>query len=114
MPCPKCNASDDLTEPQMPPGFVKDNGNRHCEFRSVAVFAPYIAIMARLPLDLPLNVAMAFVKDMRAYHAEPNAIKRDEIASRQLHALRGYQGPREKKLRVHDVKEMFEQIKNQA
>jgi hypothetical protein len=68
--------------------------------------------MARKPLDLPMQVAKAFVKDMRAYHAEPNAIKRDEIAARQLHALRGYQGPREKKLRVHDVKEMFEQMKD--
>jgi hypothetical protein len=68
--------------------------------------------MARLPLDLPLDVAMALVKDMRAFDAEPNAIKRDEIASRQPHALRGYQGPREKKLRVHDVKEMFEQMKD--
>jgi hypothetical protein len=48
------------------------------------------------PLDLPMEVAKAFVKDMRAYFAEPNAIKRDEIAARQLHALRGYQGPREK------------------
>jgi hypothetical protein len=26
--------------------------------------------------------------DMRAFHAEPNAIKRDEIAARQLHALK--------------------------
>jgi hypothetical protein len=69
-------------------------------------------MMARLPLDLPLNVAMAFVKDMRAFHAEPNAIKRDEIAARQLHALRGFRRPRDKKLRVHDVKEMFEAMKD--
>jgi hypothetical protein len=66
------------------------------------------------PFDLPMNVAKAFVKDMRAYFAEPNAIKRDEIASRQLHALRGYQGLREQKLRIHDVKEMFEQMKDHA
>jgi hypothetical protein len=25
---------------------------------------------------------------MRAFHAEPNAIKRDEIAARQLHGLK--------------------------
>jgi len=25
---------------------------------------------------------------MRAFHAEPNAIKQDEIAARQLHALK--------------------------
>jgi hypothetical protein len=29
MPCPLCNASDDLTEPEMPPGFVEDDGKRH-------------------------------------------------------------------------------------
>ena len=39
---------------------------------------------------------------------------RDEIAARQLQALREYQGPRDKKLRVHDVKEMFEQMKDHA
>ena len=71
-------------------------------------------MMARKPLDLPMQVAKQFVKDMRAYHAEQSAIKRDEIASRQLHALREYQGLREKKLRVHDVKEMFEAIKDHA
>jgi hypothetical protein len=32
-----------------------------------------------------------FVEDMRAFHAEPNAMKRDEIAAGQLHALRAYQ-----------------------
>jgi hypothetical protein len=66
------------------------------------------------PLDLPVQVAKAFVKDMRAYYAEPNAIKRDEIAARQLHALQAFQGPRQKKLRIHDVKEMFEQMRDHA
>jgi hypothetical protein len=38
---------------------------------------------------------------MRAFHAEPNSIKRDEIAARQLHVLkRHYAG----KLRLFDVK----------
>ena len=45
---------------------------------------------------------------MRAFHAEPNAIKRDEIAARQLHGLKQrYAG----KLRLSDVKEMFEQMR---
>ena len=44
--------------------------------------------MTTKPLDLPLKVAKAFIKDMNAYFAEENAIKRDEIAARQLHALR--------------------------
>jgi hypothetical protein len=33
--------------------------------------------------DLPMQMAKAFVHDMSAYFAEPNAIKRDEIAGRQ-------------------------------
>jgi hypothetical protein len=41
----------------------------------------------RKPLDLPMQMAKALIKDMRAFHAEPNAIKRDEIAQRQLDTL---------------------------
>jgi hypothetical protein len=29
MPCPKCNASDGLEPPEMPPGFAEDDGTRH-------------------------------------------------------------------------------------
>jgi hypothetical protein len=47
-------------------------------------------------LDLPPAVARAFVADMKAFHAERNAIKRDEIAARQMAALSQYQAPREK------------------
>jgi hypothetical protein len=48
---------------------------------------------------------------MRAFHSEPNAIKADEIAARQLHALKQhYTG----KLRLSDVKEMFAQMKDHA
>jgi hypothetical protein len=42
----------------------------------------------QLRLDLPPEVARAFTEDMRAYFAEPNPIKRDGIAMRQLRALR--------------------------
>jgi hypothetical protein len=59
------------------------------------------------PLDLPLQVAKAFIKDMRAFFAEENAIKRDEIAARQLHALRKYSQPGDRKLRLADVKRIF-------
>ena len=71
-------------------------------------------MIARKPLDLPPAVARAFVDDMRAYFAEENPIKREGIAVRQLRALREHQRPREKKLRLSDVKEMFEQMKNHA
>jgi hypothetical protein len=66
--------------------------------------------MTTEPLDLPLKVAKAFIKDMNAYFAEENAIKRDEIAARQLHALARFQGPQEKKLRISDIKRMFTEI----
>jgi len=48
---------------------------------------------------------------MRAFHAEPNAIKRDEIAARQLHALKQHHRG---KLRLHDVKEMFALMRDHA
>ena len=38
--------------------------------------------------------------------------KRDAIAVRQLHALKQHQAPREKALRLSDVKELFAQMKD--
>ena len=68
--------------------------------------------MIRKPRDLPPAVARAVVKDMEAYFAEDDRLKRDEIALRQLHVLREHQGPREKTLRLSDVKAMFLQMRN--
>jgi hypothetical protein len=48
---------------------------------------------------------------MRAYHAEPNAFKRDEVAACQLHTLKRHNTG---KLHLSDVKEMFEQMKDHA
>jgi hypothetical protein len=69
-------------------------------------------VVVRKPLELPPAVARAFVKDMKAYFAEPNQHKQDEIALRQMHALSEFQGPREKKLRLSDVKKMFAQMRD--
>jgi hypothetical protein len=44
---------------------------------------------------------------MKAFFAEENPIQRDGIAVRQLRSLREHHGPRDKKLRLCDVKEMF-------
>lgn len=63
------------------------------------------------PLELPPKIARAFVKDMHAYFAEENQTTRDAIAVRQLHALKEHQGPREKVLRLSDVKQMFLEMK---
>jgi hypothetical protein len=64
-----------------------------------------------LNMRLPLEVARSFVEDMEAFHAEPHAIKRDEIAARQLRLLREHKRPRAPKLRLHDVKELFERMR---
>ena len=71
-------------------------------------------MITRKPLELPPEVARRFFEDIRAFHREPNPIKRDEIAARQLHALRGYLRPRDKKLRLSDVKELFERMRSQG
>ena len=69
-------------------------------------------MVIRKPLDLPPEVARAFVKDMKAFFAEEDRLKRDEIALRQLHVLREHQGPRDETIRLSDVKAMFLQMRN--
>jgi hypothetical protein len=71
-------------------------------------------MIKRAPPELPPEIARRFFEDMRAFHRETNPIKADEIAARQLHALRQYQRPREKKLRLADIKQLFEPMKDQA
>jgi hypothetical protein len=63
-------------------------------------------------LELPPTVAREFVRDMRAFHAERSPIKRDEIASRKIHVLRQHQGKSERPIKLHQVKQMFEQVKD--
>jgi hypothetical protein len=65
-------------------------------------------------IELPPRVAQAFVRDMRAFFKAKNQLKQDEIAARQLHALHAFQHPREKKLRLADVKAMFLQMRDHA
>jgi hypothetical protein len=68
-------------------------------------------LIKRKRLDLPPAVAKAFVRDMRAYFAEEPGAKRDAIAVHQLRALQEFQGPREKRLRLDDIKTMFAELK---
>jgi hypothetical protein len=44
--------------------------------------------MPSKPLDLPIEVAKAFVADMRAFHAAKDSLKKDEIAAKQLWLLK--------------------------
>jgi hypothetical protein len=65
-------------------------------------------------LELPLKVARAFVRDMQAFFKARTQLEQDEIASRQLHALQAFQHPRDKRLRLADVKQMFLDMKDLA
>jgi hypothetical protein len=67
--------------------------------------------MPRKLIKLPPDVARCFLEDMCAYFAETNLIKRDEIAARQLHALRDHYAG---KLRLIDVKETFLRMRDRA
>jgi len=69
--------------------------------------------MPRKLIELPPEVAKAFVREMHAFHAEKSPIKRDEIASRQIHVLRQFQGKSERPIKLHQVKEMFEELRDQ-
>ena len=57
-------------------------------------------------------VARRFAEDMRAYHATKDS-KRDEIAPRQTWLLNEHFGPREKKLRLIDVRATFLQMREE-
>ena len=70
-------------------------------------------MIKRGPLEIPPAVALQFIADLQAYYAEDDAVKRDEIAGRQLRALRQYQRPREERFRLADVKRLFELMKDQ-
>jgi hypothetical protein len=67
--------------------------------------------MRRGQLNLPPNVARAFWNDLRAYWAEDDGHKRDAIAVRQLHLLKEHHSPRDKPLRLSDVRAMFLEMK---
>lgn len=69
---------------------------------------------ARKTSNLPADVARAFVKDMRSYFREKHPIRRDEIARRQLAALRDYYPSSVRELLLPDIYEMFEKIKDEA
>ena len=73
-----------------------------------------LSLMPREQLELPPQVAKAFVKDMRAYFKANDQNKRDEIAARQRSALSEFQGPHDKKLRLTDVIKMFHEMRDSA
>jgi hypothetical protein len=69
-------------------------------------------VIVRKPPEFPLAVAKAFARAMDDYFAEEDPTRRDAIAAHQLSVLRDYQGPRDKPLKLSDVKRMFVQMRN--
>ena len=68
-------------------------------------------MIKRKPMGIPPAAALRYLADMRAFHSTDDAIKRDEIPARQLHSLREHL-PRDRKLRLSDVKELFERMRD--
>jgi len=73
-----------------------------------------LRVVLNKPIEVPPQVAQAFLHDMRALLREDNTNKRDEIAARRPHALGQFRGPRERKFRLSDVKQMSLQMKDHA
>jgi len=63
------------------------------------------------PIDLPPAAARAFVRDMRAYHAEKNGTKRDALVAHQAWLLNQHLA---KPVKVHEVRALFHEMKDQA
>jgi hypothetical protein len=70
--------------------------------------------MPRKHIEIPPAAARAFMRDMRAFHAAKTGLEKDEIAARQLRALREHQGAHYKPLRLTDVHELFLAMKDQT
>jgi hypothetical protein len=64
-------------------------------------------MIKRTPLEIPPPVACSFMADAKAYYAEDNPLKDDEIAVRQVRALKEHRRPRDLKMRLVDVKKSF-------
>jgi hypothetical protein len=70
--------------------------------------------MARKPLEVPPEVAKAFVRDMREFFKAKGQLKQDEIAARQVTALNAVRRPGDKKIGLTAVKRMFLAMKDQV
>lgn len=91
--------ADELMPPDQPPDFNYDGDNDSS---------------TRKELGLPPDIARSFVEDMHAFHAEKDSLKRDEIAARQIHVLRQYQAKNDQPIELHEVKQMFREMKDGA
>jgi len=69
--------------------------------------------MARRPIELPPEVARAFMADLAAYAAAPTGLKKDEIAARQLRVLREYLRPSDGRLRLTEVRKLMDAMSDE-
>lgn len=69
--------------------------------------------MLRKSIEIPPDVAEAFLADMRIFFTK-HGHEADEIAARQCRVLREYQRPRDKKLKLTDVKQMFREMRDHS
>jgi hypothetical protein len=79
---------------------------------AIRTLIAYLQAMPRKPIELAPAVARNFLKDLRAFYAEKNSIKKDEIAARQAWLLNQHIKPREKQLSQLDVRDMFLQMRD--
>jgi hypothetical protein len=70
-----------------------------------------VDVLTRIQVQAILSFLQAGV-DYEAGRIGRNMRTVSGARMRLLHALKAYQGPREKKLRLSDVKEMFQQMKD--
>ena len=80
--------------------------------RELVIVVDPIPMKTAKPLDIPPKVALGFAMAMKDYFAETDPHKQDAIAAHQLSILGQYQSPRDGKLRLSDVKQMFEQMRD--
>lgn len=64
------------------------------------------------PPGLPTDVTRGFVIAMNDYFVEQDPLIRNVIATEQLYVLKHYQDPRDEPLRLSDVKNMFEAMRD--
>jgi hypothetical protein len=81
---------------------------------AIAATKSYLRAMPRKPIDIPSATVKAFMRDLKAYVREPDIRKRDLITGDQMRALWEHQRPRDRRVNILDVKELFYAMKDQA
>jgi hypothetical protein len=68
--------------------------------------------MPRKPIELPPEVAKAFVRDMRAFHARRALLRETRSLAAKSMPCVSYQGKSERPIKLHQVKQMFEEMRD--